>query len=177
MTTSFCGMSAHTVVTHMGPNMGIYHSTLWVTNLPQKVMQTCQTVCITDEKWKAKRDKGKCFLHYSEGTGNAHKVMYYSWKNHMWCVTWHCNIMKQICTYILCCWWHHLLMKLNCEMSKTHKYTHSTLQTSLVVMRENIVHRYLLISNWTERIYQRMHYTGRLYLVSAAHLHSIISYP
>ena len=87
-----------------------------------------------------KGDKGEMFYITVKKLAKAQKVMYHSWKNHVWCVTWHCNIMRLTCTYALCYWWHHSLMKLNCEMSKTHnRYKYSTLQTSSMVMRENIV--------------------------------------
>ena len=64
-------------------------------------------------------------------------------------------------------------MKLNCEMSKTHnKYTQYP--SDIIIGDEEKycalkTHRFLLISNWTERILQRVHCTGRLYLVSVAH--------
>ena len=59
------------VVMHMGPNMGICHSTFVGNMHPPKVYaHSCQTVCITDEENEmAKGDKGEMFLHYSEGTG------------------------------------------------------------------------------------------------------------
>ena len=88
----------------------------------------------------AKGDQGEMLYITVNELAKACKVMYHHWKNHVWCVTWHCNKMKQICTYKLCYWWHHSLLKLNCEMSKPHnKYTYITLQTSSMVMMENIV--------------------------------------
>ena len=104
---------------------------LWVTYTPSKVYANpTQRVCITGEKLKWQNEtKGEIFLHYSEGAEKGYKVMYHSWKYHVWCVTGHCNIMKQTCIYTLCNWWNHSLMKLNCEMSKTHnKFTYSILQ-------------------------------------------------
>ena len=120
----------------MDQNMGICHSILWVTYTP---ISLCQLVPhslhnrLKNEM--AKGEKGEMFYITVKELAKVHKVMYHSWKNHVWCITWQCNITKQTCTYTLCYWWQHSLMKLNCEMSKTYnKYTYSNHQTSSMVI-------------------------------------------
>ena len=120
----------------------------------------------------AKGDKrGNVFYITVQELAKACKVMYHSWKHHVWCVTWYCNIKKQTCSYTLCHWCHYSLMKSNCEMSNHTTNIHTVPfrhhQWWWGKICASTTHRFLLISNGSERILQRVYYTGRLYLMSA----------